>query len=229
MKYTILICIALPAFLFSCSKDNDPSPKCDAPVIPEEPTINEDFSVPTAEGTYWVYEYHSIDSLGSRTPIFEPDTVTLLGDTVINGLSYQMYDRLNFLGSEGISFRRTTLGTVYNELGDQIYSTNQFNFFYNIETIEYPLDEYLNISHIMKDKRDQVVSVPFGVYNCIDREVWHSYDGFPEMNSCGNTELIFHCYLADGIGEVKYTAAFIGQFINSCTIIEKSLIEFYEP
>jgi len=217
-------------FFFSCAKETPENETCESGV--SQDVDNNDntpsFSYPSTPGSYWVYDYFIVDSSGNRTPAWERDTVWLLEDTVIAGLEYQQFLNLDMLSSE-TRFRREVLEEVVNELGTTIYYNNFFNQQFNEDSLEYSQEDYMYFHSIMRDETDQEVEVPFGSYNCINREGVFYFEDNDILNMCGTTSYIANYYLADGVGEVKQTIAFINQYAQNCSYYERVLVDFYQP
>ncbi|MFK7756239.1 MAG: hypothetical protein AB8B53_04825 [Flavobacteriales bacterium] len=228
----LILTLALLFLVTSCSKDKDVEELCrtteDENTGGSGSDSNTNFSFPNAAGTYWVYDYFKVDSLENRTPAFERDTVWLLGNTIVEGVVYQQYSNLHMLTS-GISLRRETFGNVVDENGTVIYSTDMFNVEFSQDSVEYLQNEYLLFHSIMKDETNLTLNVPYGNFNCINRETVFYYPDFSVLSLCGDTEIVMDYYLADGIGEVKQTITFVNMFTEDCAYFERVLVDFYQP
>ena len=83
MKNFLLI-IATSFILFSCSKNDDDI----------QNVTTSFFNINT--GNKWVYNRYAINTLGSTSSIIQIDSVLVIGDTLINSISYKKIEHKEF-------------------------------------------------------------------------------------------------------------------------------------
>ncbi|MCD4774382.1 MAG: hypothetical protein K8R41_13470 [Bacteroidales bacterium] len=155
MKKLVLFFFVI-TILYSCNKnENEPDPV----VIPQssEYTI---FNV----GSYWVYDWYKIDTLGNETSMNKTDSIYVSKDTVINGETYRLSKGTRF-GNMPYSFIvRDSNNYIVNQEGNIIFSATNFSdILFSDSTTN-----LVFITYQMTDK-DSIISVPAGsfeTYNC---------------------------------------------------------------
>lgn len=210
MKNLIIISTAIAALvLVSCKK--------------ETITSKYSFKIPTSEGSYWEYEWVKVEANGSETPLNISERVTIMGDTLVNGLRYIKYQKeyLNQINSYSYQLLRDSLGVVVDDQGVIIYSPNQFGKVLEKRPDqvfpEWKLEMYDNVT----------VSTPVGTFDAIDaRRTYYDPSGAPITN-CGNQEFVGNVYYADGIGKVKEVTAYYSDVVNCNGYIEIRLVDYH--
>lgn len=223
MQTQLTVFCLLTFLIFSCSKD-DP--------IECRPYNTEgivDWDYPTETGSFWVYEWFSLDSNGVETPMNNIDTVRIVGDSIVAGNTFAVYEEQFFGNSYNTILRRDSSGFIINHLGQQDYSYVEFEEEYEPGTLNTGGLETLFLYNVMKDTRDSIISVPAGDFSAVDREIHFYYEGNPVLNPCGDTEFVDHRFHVPGIGEVKSTSYFVIEFQTNCSTIERRLVEYFIP
>ena len=155
-KTAFLLLISI--ILFSCRKDA---------AVPE--AVNNGGTgtsvvpfVPLTVGSFWVYQYLIIDTLGNET-ITNVDTMRITKDSIINGKSYafikgsyQIYCPMCY------SFRRDSSGYLVCERGTIFFSST--NFKDTLHVFNSPgIFVYYKMTH-----KDSSVTVPSGIFPTSD-------------------------------------------------------------
>ena len=89
--------LAFTAAFASCKKDDDEGP---APATPPDPIAVSAFSN-LAVGNYWVYAIVYYDSAGTEVPTAYTDSVTVIGDSVVNGHTFSVFQGTRPLHNPG--------------------------------------------------------------------------------------------------------------------------------
>ena len=114
MKNFLLI-IATSFILFSCSKNDDDI----------QNVTTSFFNINT--GNKWVYNRYAISTLGSTSSIIQIDSVLVIGDTLINSISYKKIEHKEFTVNSN-----NLLQTYYEYLridsNDHLVDTNGYVF-----------------------------------------------------------------------------------------------------
>jgi len=117
IKTSALLCI-LTLLIFSCKKE-----EIEPEVIPQEEipietdTISNNYH-PLTIGSYWVYEFDNHLPNGTIMDNNIIDTIKVLGDTVLNGESYFVFEKS--IPFNSTYFRRLDLGNVVSHNGSLI-------------------------------------------------------------------------------------------------------------
>lgn len=116
-----------------------------------------------AVGRYWIYEEFNIDSAGAATGTGNFDSCYIEKDTTIGSNTYFKMVRPGFHNMYLLtSFLRDSLHYIVNEKGEVRFSSLNFTDVFREYVLNTP-DTVATVSEMMTDK-DQVVSVPFGIY-----------------------------------------------------------------
>lgn len=84
--------------IVSCRKETNQAPY--NPIAPTAPILR------TGTGSYYIYDIFKVDSNGLSTPYGRPDTIRIVGDSVINGNTYvHLYDTWFNIGTRHLFFR----------------------------------------------------------------------------------------------------------------------------
>ncbi|TVR79382.1 MAG: hypothetical protein EA412_06635 [Chitinophagaceae bacterium] len=200
-------------FLSACKKEDKP--------VNEDPADTHHFEIVTSPGSYWVYDVYNIDSLGNETIKPKQDTVYLIGDTLINGYSYAIYEG-GYFGMKRTQVLRDSTGYLVSENGTIMMSyTNSSD---TLDLFEDQLNSY--ISFIIMDETDHSIDVPAGSFD-VKRSLntYFRPDG-TDFTACNPTHT-FNTYYASGIGEVLSQTSFYNNITSNCSYLERRLAYFY--
>ena len=155
MKKLVLFLFVI-TILYSCNKNENES---DPVVIPQ----SSDYTIFNA-GSYWVYDWYKIDTLGNETPMNKTDSIYVVGDTIINGNTYRLNKGTMFGGNQYNFIIRDSNNYIVNQQGNILFSATNFSDTLYSDS----LSDLVFISYLMADK-DSIISVPAGTfetYNC---------------------------------------------------------------
>lgn len=211
MKKIVWIFLALVTIV-SCKKEQ----------IIENDNIANSFLV-TEEGAYWIYEIVDIDVHGNETVSQARDTVTVVGDTIINGKTFTKYSGTFMGGQPFIKYRRDSLGYIVNLSGSILYSFVHFGdtiFTSNDTSYEY-------FSHL-KDESNTLFTVPAGSFETsVNQLDMYKLDQTP-VDTCGNIKYSMKYRYAPNVGLVFQNCAYYFQ-MEVCGDRERRLVEYYIP
>lgn len=221
MKISFAILLLSTVLFSSCKKD--------------EPTDQNNtalYSLPSKEGSYWVYEWYKVDSNGVETLTGQIDSLFVLGDTVLNGKTYVRYS--NHSTAFGIeSYQRDSSGYIVNQLGKILYAYTNFGEI--LSTYDEVLSNgsggtnYWHMEFFMVNLKQTPIIVPAGTFYCISHRMKAVELTNAPLNSCGDLEYITDAYYAPGIGEIKSEASFYSTYIFNCERRYKKLKEYFIP
>jgi hypothetical protein len=197
----------------SCKKDPDP-------VIPpvQEPVPL--FLLEASQGSYFIYEWYQVDSLGNETSLSITDTVYFSGDTIINGNSYAIQAGTYF-GSPRVAFIRDSLGYIVTSSGNILFS-----YVNNSDTLR-NVSNSMNDIYMMTKKNNAAITTVAGSFTTYDQQVhYYRADGTP-MTNCDSV-WISHSHYDDLSGiEVSSQLAFLNPLENLCQYNERRLVYVY--
>jgi hypothetical protein len=218
MKFLIPISI-LTVLILSCKKEQ---PLINDQANDVDDNIETTHSLPSVVGAYWVYDWYLIDSLDQSCFISLTDTVTITGDTLINGDNYVIYSG-TYYGNSFTSFQRDSLGFIISPNGSIYYSLELY-----ADTL---FSGQNNLHYYFKNVNPNITSiqVPFGSYNVIQNQLhWGNLDASP-FTACGDQEFIEFSYYDQYLGEIASQTAFLSEAQFLCQYRERRLVDYYQP
>jgi len=203
MNYRFLM-IAIVVVLASCKKETTYPP--------------DSYDMPRTEGSYWVYQWSQIDSMGIAGPVLFTDTVTITGSVSLNGNTYAEYSGTH-MGHPTNWLQRDSSNYIVDEHGSIRYS-----FFPGTVLAEFDSNPY---HQLYKMGPIETIAHPLGAFTAIDKQqIISNLDGTP-VNSCSGMTHTFHNYYVSGIGEIREETAYIGALQSECKILRKNLISYH--
>ena len=214
MKIPVYLCALLLVFT-ACRKDKEQIVE-----IPEP--VEKTYEFPSDSGTYWVYEWFNVDSLGISTPVSLTDTLRITGDTTISGKEYVVYSGTKY-GVPYTSYERDSSGFIVSPTGVIRHAISLTTD--TLSRGEQGLLEYyrtVNPTIIYK-------SVPYGTYKVIQNQIhWSNLDGSP-FNVCGDQEFIQYAYYDQYLGEIASQSLLLAEVVELCSYRERRLVDYYHP
>lgn len=169
--------------------------------------------IPLTVGNYWVYQVFKIDSLGNEELLPDHDTISIVGDTMINNEVYYTWSDNNF-GFESYSLNlRDSSGDIVDAENNIRFSSTNFTdvLFTSLagpSQIEYSMEE-----------ESKNISVPVGNFECLNYKGIVSHidptEDYPERT--------LNNYYSENIGLVSSN---IFYFVNRDFTWERRLIEY---
>lgn len=222
MKTLLLPSALLIMILWSCKKEKPE---------PEQNTNNPTsaYVLPSTIGSYWVFEKRNVDSLGNET-FMGIDTLSIYGDTVINGNTYISFNATSYTGTfyhppflrDSLGYLVDNYGTIqysYTNLGDTINSWSS-PFPGPNGAIQLEVDDYMSPSITS-------VSTPSGQFNSYHKKsVWRDSAGGP-INECGDIEFIANNYYSSNVGMIRFENWYFGSMVSECKYFYYQLIDYH--
>ncbi|MNU49985.1 hypothetical protein D3C71_389410 [compost metagenome] len=213
MKKILAFTILSLTFL-SCKKDKI------EPLTPESPATTSYVHVKTT-GSYWVYDWYDVDSIGNETlwATSWKDTMRIVGDTTINGKVFQHYKGKEW-NSPREYYNRDSSGYVVGINGKIAYSYISGPMLLSANN-----DGYLNNDGYIGEK--QTINTAFGSKQA--STTYHQVsmvDGTP-VNVCGDLSVRFYSYYVSGLGCVGTETAYISQLQGQCSKKRSKLSAYY--
>lgn len=183
------------------------------------------FSMPRSVGTNWTYEWVKVDANGVETAMNITETVTILGDSLINGNSYTVYESsiVNQNQSPQLSYKfyRDSLGFIVDLQGRIQLNTQLFEVVVDTGT-----DEVFPEWNLMMHKNIPVTT-PVGEFHSIDAtKTYFNSNGSP-ITSCGSLEVKTNAYFVSGIGKVKEVTGLYSELYNCSSTLEIRLMDYH--
>ena len=200
MKNLAFLFFACSAILlaFSCKDKDD-----DATTTPIPAT---DY-FPLTAGSYWIYNWVKIDTLGNETPQVRMDTVTVVGDTVVNGLNYSIVEGTVFGGGVRHIYRDSS-GYLVEAAGGTAEFSVSLNIALGNDTTWIGDMPAFWTSESM-DVEPASVTVPAGTFESCLVKIQTIYPLEFDIPA-GNR--IYPYHYAKGVGLVKYRTSFLSSF-----------------
>lgn len=181
-----------------------------------------EWEMPSSVGSYWIYEWFLVDSLGNDSSIAIFDTVRVVGDTSAFGNVYSIYEG-NHYGSYAHfrSYLRDSSGYVVDLYGNRTYA-----LFPSGEILSHGYSQTYDYEVRMSD-HEIVKTVPAGVFESFAKELaWSNPDG-SAFNVCGDLEFVESTFYHPTKGVIAKQLAYISEQQNFCRYREGRLIDYY--
>jgi hypothetical protein len=206
MKNITIILLLFVLIIVSCAKIEPPLP-------PDEKSQH----LPNTVGSYWIYETFTIDSNNVEASTGIIDTITVIGDTLINGYNYAIYKGTHY-GTPSLTYKRDSSGYIVYSSGNIEYSYVNFT-----DTLYSGFNGMHNYYSIMENSS---VSVPAGNFTTVNLSTVFTMPNGDDINSCGDTSYEMPKHFAEGIGLVMSTCPYVYE-ISICRDRERRLIEYH--
>ena len=115
MKNVKTIFLFMSVLIASCSKCDDEMPATQQ----SDPNY-----FPLSQGSYWVYDWVKIDTLGNESSFNRRDSIYVAGDTLINNQNYKVLKGESFNPTLPL-FYRDSSGFLVNEKGALLFAPPQ--------------------------------------------------------------------------------------------------------
>jgi len=218
MKYFLLSVCFLMLF-FSCRKD----PKIAPPKLPS-PHV----SIENTEGSYFVYHWFEIDSVGNETQLQYIDTVWVQVDTMINGNTFTHTKGNYYVYPVKNWFFRDSLGYVVDQNGLIHYSYN------NSDTVKVDTSGFEQRFTINVNNLNDKYAMPSGLINnqiiapkplpYFDHQIHRTYK--TQSYTACDSIWIQHIKYVNGYGEVASQSGYISALISECKYAQRRLVFF---
>lgn len=216
MKKMILL-MAVATLALACQKNESDQE------IPEIPKTS---YIPLTIGSYWVYQEYNVDSNGVETEQNRKDSITVIGDTLINGLNYGMLNeyKINLTGIINFDtvYVRDSSGYMVYKDGTIFFSSINFTDTLN-QGIQYQgnvdSSEVLYSYSYMMEMPDDPITIPIGTFEVLNyKGTIISNDNLPFPNP-----RYIDTYYADGVGRVMLSTFYFTSNLG----VKKRLIEYF--
>lgn len=203
--------------LAGCKKSDTELP---SPIIPENES--QSFTWNHTAGSYWVYQWYHIDSLGNEAPHSTPDSIIVLGDTVLNGHTYTTFYQDHLLLQPAIVYQRDSSGYIVNDSGNIQFSYTAFN-----DTVgEFDVGGLFTIHHVLGGVGDQV-NVPAGEFDVYHkREALELGEEHPPVTCTQSLGFDTYYDANTGVPVIQQTS-YVAIYLASCEHYERRLVEYY--
>ncbi|WP_018343379.1 hypothetical protein [Cytophaga aurantiaca] len=211
-KMLFLLAALMPAMIFSCKRNNEPTPSVTYPNFSQ-----------LKVGNYWIYEQFDISSTGDATSRNIFDSCYVEKDTIIKGNTYfkivkpLWYDRTK----KEVLFQRDSLHYIVNSNGEILFSSQDFTNALEAWYIISPV--YDTISRITRKMTDKGIAVSTfaGTFKTLNAQETHAM--YPMWTSAGNPRYRDARY-AKNVGIVIETLLF---FVSSPDYAERRLVRYH--
>lgn len=212
---TIYFSVLLAVGIAACKKKENPASSSN--------TTHSENYLPSVPGSYFVYQWYSIDSNQVEAELPNVDTMYVLGDTMINQQNYvRFYGVCRTPGTEKQRlYYRDSSGYIVDHHGYVIYSYT--NFTDNLETSI--VNSWNQVNKMTGNQ------IPFntqaGSFQTIEGTLTVSDNGNPITN-CGDTVFTLKTNYAKNVGVVRCQSAYLIMVAN-CSKYERRLKSYYIP
>jgi len=212
MTAKTIIITSLLLIFFSCKQEK---------IAPDFEESENQFNIPCTTGSYWIYEWHSIDSNGIETSYGALDSIYISGDTIINNLDYTVY-KGTWLGNKNyIHMQRDSSGFAISHRGIIQYSYDNFNDTLTKGSVSTMWNWHLQMfNHID-------INVPAGVFNSIEARKYYYDQQGGSANKCKDDYFTLSSWYVDGIGKVEEKTGFSNDLFNCRAHLESRLIRYH--
>lgn len=207
------------AALFSACKKDDPA----APVTqqPNNPSSTSNY-IPITDGSYWIYQEESTDSLGTVTNVYSVDSTFVAGDTTIGANTYKRIITTTLSGSSMYFFTtelylRDSSGYIVDRDGEFIAFDNHTD---TLRTVTIPVDTFLLTEYFFVRHINASVTVPAGTFLTVDYTSDNYYND-PAYNHPNPRQT--HRLFADNVGLVSESRYFLMQ----SGYVQKRLLRYH--
>lgn len=214
--------VALSTFLvIGCAKEKIETANCEVTELQSGQDI--EYIFPKTIGSYWVYNWYQIDSLGVETQMSHIDSTIITGDSIINGHLFTIYEE-SFFGNFTTKFKRDSSGYIINQFGEIEYSYLDFDNTLSSSTYA----PYYNLISKMVDKLDTPIEVPGGVFQTIELQTHITNINGSAISSCAGDTITMPTNYATTVGKVKKVISYISSIPN-CQYQEQRLVTYHIP
>lgn len=206
--------ITLVVAMFACNKNNDSNPEIET---------GESNYFPLTTGSYWVYNTYEIDSLSNEELKSENDTITIVGDTTINGHTFKVfYGRKYYSSTPEKFYYRNSSDFIIDDKGVLVFS--QSNFTDTLYSEYIPDNNGASIHFYSKmNYYNSKLTMQVGVFDrLLNRNVFVDYLTFDPIR----TEKLDILY-APNVGNVLHQYAYTHQLLTMKCYFEKRLVSYH--
>lgn len=167
----------------------------------------------TSTGSFWVYQWFSIDTNGTETEMNLRDSIYVSGDTIINDYSYTIFKEVSG-SSQRTRFYRDSSGFIISDVGERLWNTKDTGIISSWTDNEFTFSKsILNLSQNIDVLGQTKPAIMSKTTAC-------RLDGKPisECEQCQSET----SYYVKNIGEVLEQTAYIGV----CSRLEKRLVKY---
>lgn len=169
-------------------------------------------------GSYWVYDWYVIDSLGNETFLNITDSIFISGDTTIGNSTYSISEGTWFGGSPFVEYLRDSSFHLVNEAGRVFCSSTNFTDTLHIwNSMNGDETGFLKMA-----QNTSSVTVPAGTFTSLNAvyTVVNNVGTWP----CIGALDIHNNFYSEYVGKVKSTFQITGD--NSCKVYEQRLRDY---
>jgi hypothetical protein len=187
----------------------------DAPTTDVAARTVEDF-FPMSVGSYWIYEWVTVDTLGGETPYGANDTVMVIGDTVLNGNTFAILEGTWLSNQSRRWYYRDSADYVLTDYGGKLFTVNQTS-----DTLGSSHQPFSGWMYKYMATPPASINTPAGCFHSIYDAKTDLYPDDP--NYPWGAPRSDHSYFAEGIGNVLQ----IVYYLSSPSYLHRRLTDYY--
>ena len=172
------------------------------------------FNLVTTPGSYWIYQWYRIDTLGLETPTFQ-DSIYVVGDTVINNNTFTLYAGTEF-NQSAYEIYRDSLGFIVNSKGVKLWNKNAIGPF-SSNSNDVATSEASMINN------NSTITVPAGTFASLEKSSTFCLINGNPVTPCAQCFTGTSNYV-EGVGEIIRQVTFVGS--QDCSQLERRLIRY---
>lgn len=174
----------------------------------------------TTPGSWWKYQWYTIDSVGNATLKPEKDCLYVAGDTLIANQLYTHYKGDYYVYEDFNWYWRDSMGFLVNQNGMILLSPEQM-----LDSVGYTPGNQYDIYTISNGIASNY-QVPEGSFEVIESQLhYHNTDQSPFTN-CEDV-WINSTRFSRGNGVISFQTGLISQVQNQCSFDESRLTDYY--
>jgi len=173
-----------------------------------------------------VYNTYEIDSAGNEEVISLNDTVKVIGDSIIDGITYAkiLKKEYGFSPRLEVFLRRDSPGYIVNEKGNILFSQNDFNDTLFSQIIGTPEKPYMHWWYMMEEYSENVI-LPVGQFNSVlNRKQTLIY-----LQEPNQPIKYLNNFYAPNIGPLTNQYAYTSSLLKEKKYYEERLIDYQIP
>lgn len=218
MKKSWLVLVACSTII-SCKKNESSD-------LPTPPPSGFKEYMPLQVGNYWVYNVYSEDTLGNKYLIDSNDTITVVGDTIIDSLTYFVL-KSSKSTSQLFSPTRTF---YYQNIAGELVTPDKVLLSQTQDTLKslgcsgFSFDPSCKYNLAIYSKRNDYASCPLGVFPTATTMHWVQDKYGTEWNASFRDVYIRRGSYAEKIGRIRSECVFMS---NPHNLFSQELVAYY--
>ena len=211
----LLLGLFLVLGISSCKKD------VAIPQAPTNPTSSGTY-IPMTVGSYWIYDWYDVDTLGNTTPLNVTDSISVSGDTIIGLNTFYVMEEFwhNQIIPARKFYRRDSCGSLIDTSGNVYFSSTNLT-----DTLFIGYETSSELGYYKMTDINKMVTAPAGTFSTMNA-------AFIFVNLLGTWPCWGKFYVSDkqyakNVGKVRQSFIFNGPNGPICFIHDRRLRTYH--